>query len=117
VRGFHILMHGMCYAPFNSKLAYSADAINWHINLDVQPYGYEATFTDANDGLVVNETKETFWRVERPQIVFGKVYANFSLANPIALFNGVCGDGIECLDQSEKVRLKTWTLARPFRGQ
>jgi hypothetical protein len=55
--------------------------------------------------------------VERPQIVFSKVYANFSLANPIALFNGVCGDGIECLDQSDKVRLKTWTLARPFRGQ
>ena len=98
----------MCYAPFNSKLAYSADGIHWHVNL-VEPYSYTVDYADRSE-------RDVFWRVERPQIVFGKTFANLSLANPIALFNGVCNDGFACLDQNPKVILKTWTLARPFRG-
>jgi hypothetical protein len=43
--------------------------------------GYEATFTDTNDKLSINERKETFWRVERPQIVFGKVYSESFVFN------------------------------------
>jgi len=98
----------MCYAPFNSKLAYSSDGKNWHVNEFVEPYGYIVKYTDRTESQV-------FWRVERPQLVFENVYANGSHANPIALFNGVCDDGIVCLDVSDKVKLKTWTLARPFR--
>ena len=99
----------MCYAPFNSKLAYSVDGKMWHVNEFVEPYSYIVNYVDRSESQV-------FWRVERPQIVFGKMYANYSLTNPIGLLNGVCDNGIECLDVSNKVKLKTWTLARPFRG-
>ena len=106
----------MCYAPFNSKLAYSADGIHWHVNEMVEPYSYIVEFKDEKKENSNSTRSDIFWRVERPQLVFAKVYSNLTLADPIALFNGVCNDGVACLDGSSKVILKTWTLARPFRG-
>ncbi len=51
---------------------------------------------------------QLFWRVERPQLLFSD--ANSSV--PLGLVNGVCADGITCLETPGK----TWTLVRPTRA-
>jgi hypothetical protein len=91
-RGFALLAHGMCYAIFNAVLAVSRDGVAWR-QVAAAPYSYEVSYIDA--------PADVFWRVERPQLVF-----NGSI--PVALMNGVCGDGIACLENPGK----TWTLLR-----
>jgi hypothetical protein len=91
-RGFALLAHGMCYAVFNALLAVSRDGVAWR-QAKGAPYSYEAQFTDA--------PAQLFWRVERPQLVFNG-------SRPVALLNGVCGDGLACLEDPGK----TWTLLR-----
>jgi hypothetical protein len=94
LRGFHLLVHGMCYAIFNAIHAYSADGVTWTIS-PTPPYSYAVNFSDA--------PSEVYWRVERPQLVF-----DIMTGKPLALFNGVCPDGIACLENPGK----TFTLAR-----
>ena len=94
---FHMLIHGMCYAPFNAIHAFSRDGVAWAL-AEIAPYTYAVNYTDAAAAL--------YWRVERPQLVFG------ADATPMALLNGVCGDGLACLETPGK----TWTLARPLAG-
>ena len=95
-RGFHLLIHGMCYAPFNALHAYSVDGVAWQLS-PTAPYSYAANFSDAQPAL--------FWRVERPQLVLDP-----ASGQPLALLNGVCADGISCLEAPGK----TFTLARPL---
>jgi hypothetical protein len=47
-----------------------------------------------------------YWRVERPQLLFDRRLPYGE--RPIALTNGVCGDGVECLSDPRM----TWTLLR-----
>ena len=91
-RGFAMLAHGMCYAVFNAVLAVSRDGVAWR-QVAAAPYSYEVAYTDA--------PAQLFWRVERPQLVFNG-------SRPVALMNGVCGDGLACLESPGK----TWTLLR-----
>ena len=65
-------------APFNSKLLSSLDGYNWVLS-DRDPYPYLVNYTDAAPDL--------FWRVERPQLLFGPG-TNGTLGAPIALVNG-----------------------------
>jgi hypothetical protein len=95
-RGFHLLIHGMCYAIFNAIHAFSLDAVTWFLSPEA-PYSYAVNYTDA--------ASEVYWRVERPQLVFDP-----ASGAPLGLFTGVCGDGIACLENPGK----TWTLARPL---
>ena len=95
---FHMLIHGMCYAPFNAIHAFSRDGAAWAL-ASAPPYAYQVNYTDAQGQL--------FWRVERPQLLFAADGA------PTTLVNGVCGDGIACLETPGK----TWTLARPLARQ
>ena len=92
-----MLIHGMCFAPFNALHAFSRDGVKWAL-AETAPYSYAVNYSDATTALL--------WRVERPQLVFGADGA------PTALFNGVCGDGLACLETPGK----TWTLARPLAG-
>ena len=94
---FHMLIHGMCFAPFNAIHAFSRDGVAWSL-ANVPPYSYAVNYTDSVSAL--------YWRVERPQLAFGADGA------PTTLFNGVCGDGLACLETPGK----TWTLARPLAG-
>lgn len=94
----HVLIHGMCFAPFNAIHAFSRDGVAWAL-ADTAPYSYAVNYTDAGAAL--------YWRVERPQLAFGADGA------PTTLFNGVCGDGLACLETPGK----TWTLARPLAAQ
>lgn len=92
---YHMLIHGMCFAPFNALHTYSRDGVSWAL-ASAAPYSYAVNYTDAAAAL--------YWRVERPQLAFGADGA------PTVLFNGVCGDGLACLESPGK----TWTLARPL---
>ena len=92
---FHMLIHGMCYAIFNAIHAYSVDGVVWAIS-PTPPYSYQVNYTDAPSQL--------YWRVERPQLVFDNATV------PLFLFNGVCMDGLACLENPGK----TFTLARPL---
>jgi hypothetical protein len=92
---FHMLIHGMCFAPFNAIHAYSRDGVAWALAA-AAPYSYAVNYTDAAPAL--------YWRVERPQLAFDAGGA------PTTLFNGACGDGVACLETPGK----TWTLARPL---
>lgn len=91
-RGFALLAHGMCYAIFNAVLAVSRDGVAWR-QIAAAPYSYAVNYTDA--------PSDVFWRVERPQLIFNGT-------TPVALMNGVCGDGLACLENPGK----TWTLLR-----
>jgi len=93
-RGFHMLIHGMCYAIFNAIHAYSEDGVAWALS-PTAPYSYAVNFTDAEPQL--------YWRVERPQLAFDP-----TSGRPRALLNGVCADGLACLENPGK----TFTLAR-----
>ncbi len=57
----------------------------------------------------VDGSSKLLWRVERPQLVFAND-DNFEGGNQIlALVNGVCDDGLQCLSRPGK----TWTMFRP----
>ena len=94
---FHMLAHGMCFAPFDARHLYSTDGSHWTVS-SIMPYSYEVNYTD--------HAAEIYWRVERPQLLFdpARPYGD----RPIALVNGVCGDGLECLNTP----MMTWTLLR-----
>jgi hypothetical protein len=98
-RGFFMLLHGMCYAPFNAILAFSPDGVQWQLAPSA-PYSYAVNYTDAEPQLL--------WRVERPQLLFGPGGGEGGSSVPLVLMNGVCGDGLACLENPGK----TWTLAR-----
>eukprot|EP00051_Salpingoeca_urceolata_P010074 m.122744 g.122744 ORF g.122744 m.122744 type:complete len:407 (-) comp16574_c0_seq2:462-1682(-) len=63
-RGWHVLMHGMCpTGVLQAHYAFSTDAIHWTTSpRETYPYLVQTTSGKA----------ETFARVERPQLVFGK---------------------------------------------
>ena len=98
-RGYHMLLHGMCYAVFNAIVVFSEDGYNWTPGV-LPPYLYLVNYTDADAAL--------YWRVERPQLVFGGANGT----TPLYLMNGVCGDGLQCLENPGK----TWTLSRPIQS-
>ena len=97
---YHMLVHGMCFAPFDSRHLFSSDGANWTLS-PFMPYSYEVNYTD--------HAPEVYWRVERPQLIFDKSLPYG--ARPIALVNGVCGDGLECLNDPQM----TWSLLRSIR--
>eukprot|EP00039_Didymoeca_costata_P008545 m.113291 g.113291 ORF g.113291 m.113291 type:complete len:386 (+) comp14126_c0_seq2:63-1220(+) len=92
-RGWHIIAHGMCYAPFDSMHFYSEDAYTWH-KTKQEPYTYLVEYNDTDAVL--------FERVERPQLLFSPTNNT-----PMYLFNGVC-KGLSCYEHPGR----TWTLAR-----
>lgn len=94
---FHMLIHGMCFAIFNAIHAYSLDGIIWTVS-NTPPYSYAVNYSDA--------PSTVYWRVERPQMIFDP-----TSGAPLVLFNGVCLDGIACLENPGK----TFTLARKIR--
>ena len=89
-----MLIHGMCYAPFNALHAYSLDGVAWELS-PTAPYSYAVNYSDA--------APELYWRVERPQLLLDPAGSQ-----PLALLNGVCADGLACLQAPGK----TFTLAR-----
>lgn len=91
---FHMLIHGMCFATFNAIHAFSEDGVAWSLS-PTPPYSYMVNYSGA--------APELYWRVERPQLVLDP-----ATAAPLALFNGVCADGLACLGNPGK----TFTLAR-----
>jgi hypothetical protein len=104
-RGYHIITHGMCPSGYlQAHYKYSTDGIHWHTS-PRQTYKYSMHFTDG--------TEHTFWRVERPQLAFGKTYPDGSVSDPIVLYNGVCDDGPDiCLGAQTG---KVYTIARELK--
>jgi hypothetical protein len=94
---FHIIAHGMCFAPFDSRHLFSRDAVHWTLSPHM-PYSYNVSYTDR--------MSELYWRVERPQLLFDPTLPYGE--RPVALVNGVCGDGLACLNDPGM----TWTLLR-----
>jgi hypothetical protein len=94
---FHMLVHGMCFAAFDSRHLFSKDGVSWTLSPHM-PYSYAVNYSDAGSAL--------YWRVERPQLIFDRRLPYGE--RPVALTNGVCGDGVECLSNPGM----TWTLLR-----
>jgi hypothetical protein len=99
-RGWKIIAHGMCYAPFDALYFYSQDLVTWHLS-DTMCYSYDVQWLNGSSSL--------FIRVERPQLFFNG--GDTGTPVPALLFNGVCDDGLACLETPGL----TWTLARPLR--
>lgn len=108
-----MIYHGMCPSGlFQAHHAFSHTGDNWTVSRK-QPYSYTIRFSDG--------TKETFARVERPQLGFDLV------GDAVVLYNGVChgstaAEIYECLELKPPpgsnmsfVVTQTWTLARPLR--
>ncbi|CAF1400850.1 unnamed protein product [Didymodactylos carnosus] len=105
IRGsFHILYHGMCYAPFDAKHAFSVDGINWKLSKN-DPYSYLVEYIDGDSNLSSISSQTLYIRMERPQLIF-----NETNQAPILIVNGVC-ENLQCLNKPGK----TWTLIRPIR--
>ena len=94
-RSYHALFHNMGGCSAVGCHAFSRDSFAWMLS-PTPAYTYAVAFNDGRN--------TTFSRRERPQLVFDP-----AAGRPLALMNGVCGDGLQCLENPGK----TWTLARP----
>ena len=107
-RGFHLLTHGMCPSGLRqAHYKYSRDGVEWNAS-PWQTYHYTVSYSDR--------LPHVFARMERPQLAFAERDEETGfVSKPIALFNGVCGDGsrgsnFECV--FDQLTGKTWTLVR-----
>mmetsp|Transcript_33601 Transcript_33601/g.95223 ORF Transcript_33601/g.95223 Transcript_33601/m.95223 type:complete len:498 (-) Transcript_33601:71-1564(-) len=110
-RGFHIITHGMCPTGYlQAHYKFSEDGVTWHTSpRQTYPYSVECQGGEVRH----------FPRMERPQLVFAKEYPDGAVSDPVALFNGVCDDGVNYLSAAVRCILDqagmTHTLVRPLR--